>query len=254
MPVGDKLLKAAADRLRTLVRETDTIARMGGDEFAIVQVALKHPADASALAERVIEVVSEPHDIDGHQVVVGTSVGIAVGPTDGVDPDQLMRNADLAIVSGQERRAWHISLLRAGAWTRACRRGAPWNMTCARRSSPASSSCYYQPLVNLERNEISGCEALIRWHHPEKGMISPGEFIPVGGGESALSSRLANGPSGSLCHSRGLAGATLKVAVNLSPAQFRSPGLVQVVVSALAASGLQPQRLELEITETVLLR
>ena len=96
-PAGDKLLQQAAERLRTLVRETDTIARMGGDEFAIVQVAIAQPADATSLAQRIIEAVSEPYEIDGHQVVIGTSVGIAVGPDDGTTPDQIIRNADLAL-------------------------------------------------------------------------------------------------------------------------------------------------------------
>ena len=250
-PVGDKLLKAVTDRLRTLVRDTDTIARMGGDEFAIVQVALKHPADASALAQRVIEVVSEPHDIDGHQVVAGTSVGIAIGPTDGVGPDQLIRNADLALYRAKSDGRGVFRYFEPEMDTRMqVRRTMEYDLR--RALVTGEFELHYQPLVNLERNEISGCEALIRWHHPEKGMISPGEFIPLAE-ENGFIVPLGEWAIRNACATAATWPEHIRVAVNLSAAQFKNPGLVQVVVSALAASGLQPQRLELEITETVLL-
>ena len=177
-PAGDKLLKMVADRLRALVRETDTIARMGGDEFAILQVAIAQPADATALAQRIIEAVSEPYDIDGHQVVIGTSVGIAVGPDDGVDPDQLIRNADLALyrAKGDGRGTYRFFEPEMDAQMQA-RRAMEYDLRKA--LAAGEFELHYQPVVNLESNEISGFEALIRWHHPEKGLISPGEFIPL---------------------------------------------------------------------------
>jgi diguanylate cyclase (GGDEF)-like protein len=250
-PVGDKLLRAVTDRLRTLVRETDTIARMGGDEFAIIQVALKQAADASSLAQRVVEVVSDPYDIDGHQVVAGTSVGIAIGPTDGVGPDQLIRNADLALyrAKGDGRGVFRYFEPEMDARMQS-RRTMEYDL---RRALVAGEfELHYQPLVNIERNEISGCEALIRWHHPEKGMISPGDFIPLAE-ENGFIVPLGEWVIRKACTTAATWPEHIRVAVNLSPAQFKNPGLVQVVVSALAASSLQPQRLELEITETVLL-
>jgi len=250
--VGDKLLKAVADRLRALARETDTVARIGGDEFAIVQVALEQPADATTLAERVIEAIGEPHNIDGHQVIVGTSVGIGVGPTDGVDPDELMRNADLAMYRAKSEGRGTFRFFEPGMDVRMKARRA---MECDLRKTLVAGEfeLYYQPVVNLESDEISGCEALIRWHHPERGMISPGEFIPLAE-EIGFIIPLGEWAIRQACAVAAAWPDDLKVAVNLSPAQFRSPGLVPAVVSALASSGLAPERLELEITETVLLQ
>jgi diguanylate cyclase (GGDEF)-like protein len=250
-PCGDQLLTAVAGRLRALVRETDTIARMGGDEFAIIQCALKQPADAASLAQRIIEVVGAPYEIDGHQVVAGTSVGIAIAPADGVVPDQLIRNADLALyrAKGEGRGAFRFFEPEMDARMRA-RRTMEYDL---RKALIAGEfELYFQPQVNLERNEISGCEALIRWHHPEKGMVSPGEFIPLAEENGFIV------PLGEWVIKQACAGAAtwpehVSVAVNLSPAQFKNAGLVQVVIGALAASGLSPQRLELEITETILL-
>ena len=249
--VGDKLLKAVADRLRAVVRETDTVARIGGDEFAIVQVALEQPADATTLAERVIETISEPHDIDGHQVIVGTSVGIAVGPTDGVDPGQLMTNADLAMYRAKSEGRGTFRFFQPGMDVRMRERRA---LECDLRKALVANEfeLYYQPVVNLETDEISGCEALIRWHHPDRGMISPGEFIPLAE-EIGCIVPLGEWAISQACAAAAVWPDDLKIAVNLSPAQFTSPGLVPAVVRALATSGLAPERLELEITETVLL-
>ena len=250
--VGDKLLKAAADRLCRLARETDTVARIGGDEFAIVQVALEQPGDATTLAERVIQAISEPYDFDGHQVIVGTSVGISVGPTDSVDPDQLMRNADLAMYRAKSEGRRTFRFFEPGMDVRMKARRA---MECELRKALVAGEfeLYYQPVVNLESGEISGCEALIRWHHPERGMISPGEFIPLAE-EIGFIVPLGEWAIRQACTTAAAWPDDLKVAVNVSPVQFRSPGLVPAVVSALASSGLAPERLELEITEAVLLQ
>jgi predicted signal transduction protein with EAL and GGDEF domain len=241
-----------AERLRALAREADMVARMGGDEFAILQSGVGQPADAGSLARRVIESVSQPYEIDGQQVNIGTSIGIAIGPGDGPNPDVLMRNADLALYRAkqdgrgafrffepemdaqmQERRSMEVDLRRA--------------------LNAGQFELHYQPIVNLATNEISAFEALIRWHHPQKGLIAPNTFIPLAE-EIGFIVPLGEWAMRQACATAARWPGDVKVAVNLSPVQFRSPGLVQVIVGALAASGLPPERLELEITETILLQ
>ena len=250
-PAGDKLLTMAADRLRALVRETDTIARMGGDEFAIVQVAISQPADATSLAQRIIADVSEPYDIDGQQVVIGASVGIAVGPTMGrrrADHPQC-RPRPLSC-KGDGRGTYRFFEPEMDAQMQA-RRELESDL---RRALPAGEfDLHYQPVVDLATNEISGFEALIRWHHPTKGMIAPNTFIPLAE-EIGLIVPLGEWALRHACATAAQWPPHYKIAVNLSPAQFRSPGLLQAIVGALAASGLAPDRLELEITEAILLQ
>jgi diguanylate cyclase (GGDEF)-like protein len=251
-PAGDQLLKKVADRLRTLVRETDTIARMGGDEFALVQVAISEPADANALAHRIIEEISRPYDIDGQQVVIGTSVGIAIGPVDGNTTEQLIRNADLALyrAKGDGRGTFSFFAPEMDAQMQARRA-----MECDLRKALQAGEfeLRYQPVVNLASKAIAGFEALIRWHHPEKGMVAPDQFIPMAE-EIGLIIPIGEWVIRQACMTAARWPGHLNVAVNLSPVQFQSPGLLQVVVNALAASGLAPGRLELEITETILLQ
>jgi EAL domain-containing protein (putative c-di-GMP-specific phosphodiesterase class I) len=197
-------------------------------------------------------VVSEPYEIDGQQVNIGTSVGIAIGPGDGADPGQLMRNADLALyrAKGDGRGAFRFFEPEMDAQMQE-RRNMERDL---RRALPDGQfELHYQPIVNLESNEISAFEALIRWRHPEKGIISPGLFIPLAE-EIGFIVPLGEWVIRQACATAASWPADVKVAVNLSPAQFRSPGLVQVVLNALAASGLRAQRLELEITETILLQ
>jgi diguanylate cyclase (GGDEF)-like protein/PAS domain S-box-containing protein len=251
-PAGDKLLKTATERLRSLVREMDTIARMGGDEFAILQMSIAQPADAGALARRVIDVVSEPYEIDGQQVVIGTSVGIAIGPADGVSPEQLVRNADLALyrAKGDGRGAFCFFEPQMDAQMQE-RRAMEYDLRKA--LAAGEFELFYQPIVNLASNRINGFEALIRWHHPEKGLVPPALFIPLAE-EIGFIMPLGDWAIRRACETAARWPANVKVAVNLSPVQFRSAGLVQTVVSALASSGLAPGRLELEITETILLQ
>jgi diguanylate cyclase (GGDEF)-like protein len=249
---GDKLLKLVTERLRALVRETDTIARMGGDEFAILQAGVGQPAEAGALALRVIEAVSEPYDIDGQQVNIGTSVGIAIGPGDGLTPDVLMRNADLALygAKGDGRGAFRFFEPAMDAQMQERR---TMERDLRRALAAGQFELHYQPVVNLESNEISAFEALIRWHHPERGLIPPATFIPLAE-EIGFIVPLGEWAMRQACTTAATWPDDLRVAVNLSPAQFRNPGLVNVVVGALAASGLPAHRLELEITETILLQ
>ena len=251
-PAGDKLLRLVADRLRTLVRSTDTIGRMGGDEFAILQCGLAQPADATALALRIIEVVSEPYDIDGHQVVIGTSIGIATGPTDGATPDQLMRNADLALYRAKaDGRGTFCFFEPEMDGLMQARRAMETDL---RKAQVAGEfELLYQPVVNLASDQISGFEALIRWRHPDKGLIPPSDFITLAE-EMGIIEPISEWVLRQACKRAATWPADLKVAVNLSPAQFRRQGLVEMVVAALAASGLPADRLELEITESSLLQ
>jgi len=250
-PAGDKLLKIVADRLRGLVRETDTIARMGGDEFVIVQSAIADPADATSLAQRVIRLMSEPYDLDGQQAVIGASIGIAVGPGDGSSADKLLRNADLALYRAKgDGRGTFRFFEPAMDLQMQTRRIMEQEL---RKALPAGEfELYYQPVVNLVSNEISGFEALLRWNHPTKGMIAPATFIPLSE-EIGFIVPLGEWVIRQACAAAARWPGDLRVAVNISAVQFRSAGLMQVIVGALANSGLDPTRLEIEITETVLL-
>jgi diguanylate cyclase (GGDEF)-like protein len=251
-PVGDKLLQIAADRLRSLVRETDTVARLGGDEFAIVQSGLAQVADATSLAQRVIASLGEPLDIDGHHVVVGTSVGIAMAPSDGDNPGELLRNADLALYRAKSdgRSTFRFFEPDMDAQMQARR---VLEQDLRKALAGGQFELHYQPVVDLGSHRISGCEALVRWRHPERGIVSPATFIPLAE-EIGLIVPLGEWVIRQACATAARWPGDLKVAVNLSPVQFRSPGLLQVIVGALASSGLPADRLELEITETILLQ
>src|SRR5580704_13148913 len=251
-PVGDKLLKIVAERLRALVRETDTIARMGGDEFVIVQAPIADPAEATSLAQRIIASMSEPFDLDGHQAVIGASVGIAVGPSDGLKPDRLLRNADLALYRAKgDGRGTFRFFEPAMDLQMQTRRIMEQDLRKALHAG--EFELYYQPVVNLASGDISGFEALIRWNHPEQGVIPPASFIPLAE-ETGLIVPVGEWVIRQACATAAQWPGNLNVAVNISAVQFRSPGLMQVIVGALAASGLEPTRLEIEITETVLLQ
>ena len=249
---GDKLLKMVTARLRARVSETDTVARMGGDEFTIVQTSIAQPVHATTLALRIIDALSEPYEIDGQQVIIGTSVGIAIGPADGASPDQLLRNADLALyrAKGDGRGTYCFFAPEMDAQMQA-RRGMEYDLR--RALVDGEFELHYQPAVNLGDNTVSGFEALIRWRHPHKGMIAPGKFIPVAE-ENGFIISIGEWALRQACAAAAKWPDHTKIAVNLSPVQFRSAGLVQTVMSALAASRLAPQRLELEITETTLMQ
>jgi diguanylate cyclase (GGDEF)-like protein len=249
-PAGDKLLCQVADRLRALVRETDTIARMGGDEFAILQGTLGQPQDAINLAHRVIDEISRPYDIDGQQVVIGTSVGIAIGPDDGSTPAELMRNADLALYRAKGEGRNTFSFFEPEMDTRMQTRRL-LETDLRKALAEGEFELYYQPILNLRSNEITGMEALIRWHHAERGMMLPATFIPLAE-EIGFIVPLGQWVLREACAAAARWTQPLTVSVNVSPAQFRSPNLIQAVANAIASSGLPPERLELEITEMVL--
>lgn len=252
-PTGDKLLKMAADRLQLIIRGMDTVARMGGDEFALVLANAAQQSDIDAVARRIIDVVSEPYEINGRQIVIGTSVGIAIGrASQGLLPDQLIRNADVALYRAKREGRGTFSQYKPEMDALLKARGA-LEYDLRKALSAGEFELYYQPLINLEDNSISGFEALIRWRHPDKGLLQPGAFVPLAE-EIGLIVPIGEWVVREACAMAAQWPGTLKVAVNISPAHFCDTALVQTVMDALAASGLPPNRLELEITETNLLQ
>ncbi len=249
--VGDKLLKGVTKRLRSSLREEDAIARLGSDEFAIVQTGINRPEEVAFLARRLIDAISEPYLFDGHTIISGACVGIAIAPGDGDDAEKLLKNADMALSRAKSEGHGTFSFFESEMDARAQeRRRIEIDLRGAIESNILQP--HYQPLVDLKSGRITGFEALVRWPDPERGMISPAEFIPV-----AEETGLINAVGGLMLRRACMDAAQwpddVRVAVNLSPLQFRVGNLLSVVMDALKASGLSPKRLELEITETLLL-
>ncbi len=251
-PMGDKLLKAAAHRLSQCVRDTDTIARLGGDEFAVLQVSRHQPEAAGRLASRICDILSLPFDLDGHQAVIGASIGIALAPENGAKTDELLKHADMALYRAKnDGRGVHRFFENNMDTQIQARRSLEQDLRAA--FAHKEFELHYQPLVDLDSNAVTGFEALLRWPHPERGLVSPAEFIPVAE-EIGLITPLGEWIIERACLDAASWPSATRVAVNLSPVQFRSGNLVQTVFHALAKSRLRPQRLELEITERVLLQ
>nr|WP_249806905.1 EAL domain-containing protein [Bradyrhizobium sp. 1] len=249
--VGDKLLRGVAKRLRSTLREDDALARLNSDEFAIVQSGLTRPEDAVLLAKRLLEAIADPYLLDGHSVVIGASIGIAMAPGDGDDSEKLLKSADMALSRAKLDARGTFAFFEAALDAKAqSRRKIEVELRDAIQNDVLRP--YYQPLVDLQSGRITGFEALVRWPHAERGMVSPAEFIPV-----AEETGLINPLGGLMLRRACLDAATwpddVRVAVNLSPLQFRSGNLLSVVTDALRHSGLPARRLELEITETLLL-
>ncbi|MDP3691060.1 EAL domain-containing protein [Bradyrhizobium sp.] len=252
-PIGDALLRDVARRLRATVRAGDTVARLGGDEFAIVQ--LRGDAETSAvaaLAGRIVDVIGAPYDIDGHQLTIGVSIGITLVPDDGGDPDQLLKHADLALYHAKAEGRGVYRFFEPGMDARAqARRTLELDLRTALSSD--QFEVHYQPIHNLEADRIVAFEALLRWNHPRRGLIAPIEFIPVAE-QTGLMIPLGDWVLRRACRDAAGWPGDIRVAVNLSPVQFRNPDMVSSVTAALAAAGLPARRLELEITETALLQ
>jgi diguanylate cyclase (GGDEF)-like protein len=251
-PVGDALLKSVAQRLLDCVRDTDTVARLGGDEFAIVQVGGAQPVAATVLAQQLIETIAAPYEIEGHSVVIGTSAGIALAPNDGSDPDELLKNADMALyrAKAEGRGTYRFFEAKMDADMQARRL---LEMDLRGALARHEFELFYQPLVDLQAAGLNGFEALLRWRHPERGLVSPAEFIPLAE-EIGLISPIGAWVLKQACREAAGWPSHLTIAVNLSPVQFKSRALVLDVVAALGASGLAASRLELEITEAVMLQ
>jgi len=249
-PMGDRLLMLVSDRLRSMTRESDVAARLGGDEFAVI-MADATPRDASDYAADLIEALSKPYDIGGIEIVIGASIGIALSPGDGTTSEDLMRNADMALYRAKSE-GGGVHRFFEKEMDRQAQKRREMEFDLRRAFANGEFELHYQPLVNLSANRISGFESLMRWRHPQKGMISPAEFIPVAE-DIGLIVSLGEWAMREACKEAATWPADIKVAVNLSPVQFRSRNLVPMVISALAVSGLSPRRLELEITESVFL-
>ncbi|HEY7646383.1 MAG TPA: PAS-domain containing protein [Hyphomicrobiales bacterium] len=250
--VGDELLKAAALRLRNCVRETDTVARLGGDEFAIIQTGVEHLSEVAALAIRIREAITQPYELDGHQVPADVSIGIAIAPDDGLEPGQLLKNADLALYQSKAdgRGTFRFFEPEMDECVKARRM---LELDLRKAIANDQFELYFQPLVNLERHEISGCETLLRWHHPERGMVPPSEFIPVAE-ETGLINQIGEWVLRKACLEAAGWPDDITVAVNLSPVQFKNPNLAQLIAQVMDEAGLPARRLEVEITEAVLLQ
>jgi diguanylate cyclase (GGDEF)-like protein/PAS domain S-box-containing protein len=249
--VGDKLLRAVAKRLRSTLREGDTLARLNSDEFAMIQSRLTRPEDGVLMARRLLEAIGEPFLLDGDSVVIGATIGIAMAPGDGDDSEMLLKNADMALSRAKTDCRGTFSFFEAAMDARAqTRRKIEMELRDAIQDDRLQP--YYQPLIDLSAGRITGFEALVRWPHPERGMVSPGEFIPV-----AEETGLINAVGGLMLRRACKDAATwpdeVRVAVNLSPLQFRTGNLLSIVMDALKQSSLPAKRLELEITETLLL-
>jgi diguanylate cyclase (GGDEF)-like protein len=251
-PVGDLLLQAVTDRLRQETRETDTVARLGGDEFAIIQAGAEQPAAVIVLAERLVARLAEPFHLDIHHATIGVSIGIAMLPGDGGDADTALKNADLALYRAKAdgRGTYRFfepdmdaAMQRRSALVRDLRHGL----------KIGQFELFYQPIMDKDAVRIQSFEALLRWRHPERGLVLPDEFIPVTEEVGIIK------PLGAWVLAKACADAMrwperIGVAVNLSSVQFINGNLVQEVRHALYASGLPPHRLELEVTETVLIQ
>ncbi len=250
--IGDELLRAVAARLRRCTRETDLVARLGGDEFAVVRVHTRPGTDAAALAERLTKVLQEPFDLRDHRVAIGASIGIATADQASVSADRVLRDADVALYQAKTegRGTWRIFHPEMDARIRT-RRALEADLR--RGFAEEQFEVYYQPLVDAGTEQLSGFEALVRWNHPERGLVFPDEFIAAAE-ETGLIVGLGAWVLERACADAARWPGRINVAVNLSPVQFLKGDLVREVEQALATSGLAAGRLELEITESVLLQ
>ena len=251
-PTGDALLRAVAERLLQQTRDTDSVARLGGDEFAIVQWPTEKPIEATRFAERLIQLMATPFDVAGHRIVIGTSIGIAYAPQDGIDADHLLRCADLALYRAKVDGRGVCRLFHAEMDAQMqARRLLELDLRLA--LPEGQFEVFYQPQIDLAAAAVTGFEALLRWRHPGRGLVSPAQFIPLAE-EIGLIVPIGEWVLRQACAAAATWPGTMRVAVNLSPLQFKHGNLVSVVAAALRWADLAPDRLELEITETVMLQ
>ncbi|HLJ00623.1 MAG TPA: EAL domain-containing protein, partial [Bradyrhizobium sp.] len=250
--IGDELLKSISERLGRCISGSDFVARLGGDEFAIVKTAVQDPSEVADLVTRALHAIRTPCDCLGHQVTSDASIGIALAPQHGTDIDQILKNADLAMYAAKSagRRTWRFFEPEMDARVKALR---ILETDLRKAIADEALEVYYQPCVNLQSNKVTGCEALVRWHHPDRGPISPAEFIPIAE-ETGLINELGEWVLAKACQEAATWPEGIRLAVNVSPVQFRTGTLPLKIISALASSGLAANRLEVEITEAVLIR
>jgi diguanylate cyclase (GGDEF)-like protein len=249
---GDEFLKCVAKRLRACFRDMDTVARFGGDEFGIVFTDLKQPETATTLVSRLLEIVSHPMDFNGQQIVSGVSIGVALSATDGDDADGLIKRADLALYRAKAEGRGTFRFFEEEMDARAQARRA-LEIDLRQAVIKNQLELHYQPQIDIFTDELVGFESLVRWRHPERGMISPLDFIPLAE-ETGIIGSIGEWVLHRACSDALAWPSSIKVAVNVSPAQFRTRNIAQLVAKVLADTGLKPNRLELEITESILLR
>ena len=250
--IGNELLKVVAERLRHCIGEMGTVARLGGDEFLIVLNAISQPADAAIFAQLVRETITAPVNLDGNQIFTDVSIGISIAPGDATESIEMLKNADMALYEAKADGRGTFRFFQPEMGTRLDARRA-LELDLRKALAEGELELYYQPLVNLDRDEISGYEALLRWNHPVRGFISPSEFIPIAE-ETGLVNAIGEWVLKTACTEAATWPNELRVAVNVSPIQFKNQTLALAVVNGLVASGLPPYRLEIEITEAVLMQ
>ena len=250
--IGDELLKLVGNRLRGCTREIDTVARLGGDEFAIIMTQMQLPTDAAGLSKRIRDSVIKPYHVDEHQIITDISIGISIAPIDAIDSDLLLRNADMALY---DAKAEGRGTYRFFEFEMNLRMNARRELEMDLRKALANNQfeLHYQPLVTLKTNDVNAFEALLRWNHPTRGLVSPADFIPTAE-ETGLIVPLGEWVLKTACEEAVNWPDHIKVAVNLSPAQLNNRNLLNMVTAALAESGMSAHKLQLEITETVLLQ
>ncbi|TDH59013.1 EAL domain-containing protein [Dankookia rubra] len=248
-PAGDRLLVFAAERLRAAVRASDTLARTGGDEFVVVQPGAGR-AEAASLARRLVSVLSQGIQIEGRNVSVGTSVGVALYPADGTNGERLLRHADTALYRAKREGRGTFRFFEEATDGRMQERHA-LEHDLGEALALGQLDLHYQPIVDCPTGRLVGFEALARWHHPVRGPVSPAEFVPVAE-ECGLILPLGRWALETACAEAATWPSAACIAVNLSPAQFRQPGLPQLVADVLRSTGLPADRLELEVTEGLL--
>ena len=250
-PIGDELLKSMARSLQTCLGTGEFVARIGGDEFAVVAAGIQNKEEVIALVDRIYGAIRRPHECSNHQLTINSSIGIALAPTDGASCDEILQNADLAMYEAKSSGRRTYRFFEAGMEKKAKERRL-LEMDLRAAITDGQIEIYYQPIVDLHRNEIVGCEALARWKHPERGFVSPADFIPIAE-QSGLIDPLGDYVLRKACREAMIWPEHIKLAVNVSPVQFKGGAFALKVVSALADSGLAARRLELEITEAVLI-
>ncbi len=247
---GDRLLCIVAKRLRSLVGENGLVARLGGDEFAIL-LSIDDAGAAAELSQRIIDALIAPYDLEGHQANIGASIGISLAPTDGLDSEGLLRSADLALYRAKSQGRGGFAFFQS-EMTAAAQNRRVLELELRDALTHGQFEAYYQPQFNAITGEVSGAEALIRWRHPTRGLVAPNEFISIAE-EVGLIVPIGEWMMRQACREAAHWREGMRVAVNISAAQFRGNHLAEMVISALAAGGLPPTQLELEITESVLL-
>jgi diguanylate cyclase (GGDEF)-like protein/PAS domain S-box-containing protein len=248
---GDELLKQVAKRLLDSIRTEDTAARLGGDEFSVIQVGVAHPDGPGVMAERLVKAISKPFDLGGQQTMIGTSIGIALYPGDGEEGEDLVRAADTALYRAKEAGRGTFRFFEAEMDMRLQERRL-LERDLRQALATEQLRVHYQPLADCTGGKIVGFEALVRWNHPERGAISPVQFIPLAE-ECGLILQLGAWVLRRACTDAASWPADKLVAVNLSPAQFKHADLGREILAVLAETGLPPERLELEVTESLLI-